>query len=526
MKLNPIRSMIRRPFAGTALATAIAVCLGATALAVDNNWTGTVDQNWNDTGNWSLGRVPANPNGQTTGDNFDDAVINLATGNYPYVTANTTATPRDIMVGRGTGNSGQLDQVSGTVTYNGWFYIGRSSATGVYNIADVATPGSGITGFGMGSGSLTRTANGRLWVGGTWSSEGTGGNGTFNVNTSGTITVNDLAVGSGGSTGVMNVDAGTINTTGWNFIGKREGAAGAVGTLTMAGGTISNTGATWIGETDCTGTLVLSGGTYKNTSNSVFRVGGDNDDNLSGSGTGHIVVNNAASLLQSTGELQLGDQAGGSGTIDLSDGAVTINNYFAIGRRGGVGVLNMTGGTVTKTGGGVVTISTGTGGTGTINQSGGVFTNTTSATFLGESWNGDGNGTWNLTGGDAVLGELEAFGLQGVMRFLGDLLGGLGVVVGQPVDGGEAVFIVIVVGHDADVAAGHALLHFQHFGKFHAQIVGNRLRFFRRQGGKAFAHAAQVEKELALRLGGGHAHQTPVAKNEFVDFGFDPMHGK
>ena len=62
----------------------------------------------------------------------------------------------------------------------------------------------------------------------------------------------------------------------------------------------------------------------------------------------------------------------------------------------------MSGGTVTKTGGGVVSISSGTGGTGTINQSGGVFTNTTSATFLGESWNGDGNGTWNLTGGDAV----------------------------------------------------------------------------------------------------------------------------
>ncbi len=406
MKLNPIRSMIRLPFAGTAVATAIAVCLGATALAVDNNWTGTVDQNWNDTGNWSLGRVPANPNGQPSGDTWDDAVINMATGNYPYVTANTAATPRDIMVGRGTGNSGQLDHVSGTVTYNGWFYIGRSSATGVYNIADVATSGSGVTGFGMGSGSLDYTANGRLWVGGTWSSEGVGGNGTFNVNTSGTIRVNDLAVGSGGSTGVMNVDAGTINTTGWNFIGKREGAAGAVGTLTMAGGTISNTGATWIGETGCTGTLVLSGGSYKNTTNSVFRVGGDNDDGLSGSGTGNIVVNNAASLLQSTGELQLGDQAGGQGTIDLSDGAITVNNYFAIGRRGGVGVLNMSGGTVTKTGGGVVTISSGTGGTGTINQSGGVFTNTTSATFLGESWNGDGNGTWNLTGGDAVLGEL------------------------------------------------------------------------------------------------------------------------
>ena len=423
MKPYPNRLKIRLPFAGAALVTAIAVCLGSTALAVDNLWTGTVDQDWNNTGNWSLGRVPANPNGQPTGDTYDDAVINMATGNYPYVTANTGATPRDVMLGRGAGNSGQLDQVSGEVTYNGWFYIGRSSATGVYNLADVATAGSGVTGYGMGSGSLTRTAAGRLWVGGTWSSEGTGGNGTFNVNTSGTITVNDLAVGSGGSKGVMNVDAGTINTTGWNFIGKREGADGADGTLTMAGGTLSNTGNTFIGETGCTGTLVLSGGSYKNVNNNVFRVGGDNNDGLTGSGTGNIVINNSASLLQSTGELQLGDQAGAQGTIDLSDGAITVNNYFAIGRRGGKGILNMSGGTVTKTGGGVVTISTGTNGTGEINQSGGTFTNTTSATFLGESWNGDGFGTWNLTGGDAVLGELVV-GNGGACRGTFNLDGG------------------------------------------------------------------------------------------------------
>ncbi len=398
MKTNRLK--IRLPFAGAALATAIAL-LGSTALAVDNLWLG-LDTDWNNVANWSLGRLPANPNGQPSGDTWDDAVITTATAiNYPFVTVNTAATPRDIMVGRGAGNFGQLDQVSGTVTYNGWFYIGRNGSTGVYNLADVNSMGSGTTGFGLGSGSLDYTANGRLWVGGTWASEGTGGHGTFNVNTSGTIRINDLAVGSAGHIGVMNVDAGTINTTGWNFIGKNEGTTGAVGTLRMAGGTLSNTGRTFIAEAGCTGTLILSGGSYKNTNNEVFVVG------AASGGVGTITINHAASLLQSTGELQIADQAGSLGTVNLIDGAVTVDNWLAVGRRGGVGVLNISGGTLTKTGGGNVTISTGTNGTGTINQSGGVFSNTASQTFLGESWNGDGNGTWNLSGtGQAVLGEI------------------------------------------------------------------------------------------------------------------------
>jgi len=391
MKPNPNRLKIRLPFAGAALATAIAVCLGSTALAVDNNWLG-VDQDWNNVANWSLGALPTAP---------DDAVISTAAAiNYPFVTVNTAATPRDIMVGRGAGNFGQIDHISGTITYNGWFYIGRNGGLGVYNLADVNAMGSGVTGFGLGSGSLDYTANGRLWVGGTWASEGTGGHGTFNVNTTGTIRINDLAVGSAGNTGVMNVDAGTINTTGWNFIGKNEGTTGAVGTLRMAGGILSNTGRTFIAEAGCTGTLILSGGSYKNVNNEVFVVG------AASGGVGTVTINHPASLLQSTGELQIADQAGSSGTVNLSDGAITVDNWLAVGRRGGVGILNMSGGTLTKTGGGNVTISTGTNGTGTINQSGGIFTNTASQTFLGESWNGDGNGTWNLTGGEAVLGEI------------------------------------------------------------------------------------------------------------------------
>ena len=38
-------------------------------------------------------------------------------------------------------------------------------------------------------------------------------------------------------------------------------------------------------------------------------------------------------------------------------------------------------------------------------------------------------------------------------------------------------------------------------------------------------HRPQVEKQLALRLGGGHFHHAPVFQDVFMNFGFDPMHG-
>src|SRR3546814_11785438 len=38
-------------------------------------------------------------------------------------------------------------------------------------------------------------------------------------------------------------------------------------------------------------------------------------------------------------------------------------------------------------------------------------------------------------------------------------------------------------------------------------------------------HAAQIEEQLALRLGGGYFDQTPVTHDVFVDFGLDPVNG-
>ena len=47
-----------------------------------------------------------------------------------------------------------------------------------------------------------------------------------------------------------------------------------------------------------------------------------------------------------------------------------------------------------------------------------------------------------------------------------------------------------------------------------------------RQPREVFLHLAQIEEQLALRLGGGHFDQAPVAQHVLVNLGADPMHCK
>jgi len=388
----------------------LALC--PTVQAVDNLWTGAVNNDWNNPGNWSLGRVPTNANGQTTGDTFDDAVVDTLT-NFPVITTDLAATPRDLVTGDGAGNVGRVDQLSGVAsTGNGnWFFVGRNNGTGTYNLADTTHSGGTLTHFGTGSGSIN--VGGRVYVGG--ANGGAPATGTFNVNTSGTLAVgNDLAVGSAGGTGVMNVDAGTITTGGWNFIGKDEatpGTAGANGTLTMSGGTITNTGGrTYVGQQNCTGTLTLSGGSYLNPGD-LFIIG----ENQNSHGT--VTVNNAASQLTDGSELWIG-QAGGNGTMNVSAGTVTVNNWVAIGRMGATGVLNLSGtGQFIKTGNNHLILgSDATGGSGTINQTGGSL-QTSNATEVRIGANAGSTGLWDISAGTGTLGNNLVVGDGGTGTF-------------------------------------------------------------------------------------------------------------
>jgi autotransporter-associated beta strand protein/T5SS/PEP-CTERM-associated repeat protein len=128
------------------------------------------------------------------------------------------------------------------------------------------------------------------------------------------------------------------------------------------------------------------------------------------------VLNQTAGSITLNSEMWIGNV--GNGVYNLSGGTNSVGNWFAVGRSGGDGVINMTGGELNKVGGGNFLIGTGyqspIGGTpsGTINQSGGTI-NSTSGEFLVPE-NSPATGTYNMSG-TAVLNvnNWVAFGRGG-----------------------------------------------------------------------------------------------------------------
>ncbi|MEI7909940.1 MAG: autotransporter-associated beta strand repeat-containing protein [Verrucomicrobiota bacterium] len=409
MKSKYNAAKFRHQTLGASLVTAIMVCLSGSASASD--WTGSTSSNWNDNANWSGG-------GGTVGSN---AVISVSTPHIATITANIPGNPVDIIIGSGGGTNGRLDHISGNAyTGNGnWMFVGNGGGNGVYNLADTTGTGGILTGYAKGSGNMTSN---RFWVGGVpWNG---GGSGVANINTTGIFEMNDLTVGDNAGTGVMNVDAGTINTHGWNFIGKDDGGGNnAHGTLNMSGGSINNTGRTWVGMSNTTGIVVLSGGAYKQLNNEFLSIG----DSSGGNGT--VTLNNSASLLQANGELWVGQNTG-TGQLNLSAGAITSANWVAVGRDNGTGTVNMTGGSWTKTAANCSFII-GASGHGTMIQSGGLvdvqagdtwmaennlcdFTLSGSgefrATYFQVARNGGSTGNVHLDGGTLKVNELVGGG--------------------------------------------------------------------------------------------------------------------
>ena len=392
-----------RWFAGIVAGTTVLAV--PAAHAVNNLWTGAVDADWNKTGNWSLGRVPAAPNGQTTGDNFDDSVVNSLT-NFPILTVAPTASPRDIRVGSASGTTGRVDQRAGAASTgdNNWTFVGVAGGTGTYNLADTSAAGGTFTGFAIGSGDLTVGKNGnggRLYVGGD-DAGADAGIGTVNVNTSGSLIMrNDLCVGNQGGTGTFNLDNGTVTSgsagsNAWLFIGQEGGH----GTANMSGGSLSVFGRFYVGRNgSSTGAVNMSGGTVTKQTGEPFVVA----ENAS---TG-VFTQSGGTVTTTGGELWVGQGTGANGTYNLSgSGTVNVGNWVAVGRDNGTGTLNMTGGTITKTGGGNFIV--GASGPGTMTQSGGLVDVQTGIMWIAEQNSATAtttlSGTGEIRASEVILG--------------------------------------------------------------------------------------------------------------------------
>ncbi|MES2476574.1 MAG: autotransporter-associated beta strand repeat-containing protein [Verrucomicrobiota bacterium] len=321
-------------------------------------WTGAADNNWNNSANWSLGRVPINPS--VSGG--DDAIVNTLT-NFPVITASLAATPSDIVVGSAA--TGRVDHRAGSAASsagNG-IYLGRLGGNGSYNLANTAATGGALTGFGVGSGSAT--AGTRLAIG-----TDAGSTGTFRMNTSGTMTVNGLLVVGDGGNGTLRMDAGNLNVGGEIWIGQ---TAGSSGNFAMSAGSVTNNGEFVIGRQGGGGNLTLNGGSIIKNGANNFSIGNNGPGNMT-QNAGDLTVN---------GELWVGQDVGATNSIyTLSGGTVSVNNWIAIGRFGGTGTLNMNGGSITKTGAGNITI--GAAATGSVNLSGGLINVLSGNIYVGE----------------------------------------------------------------------------------------------------------------------------------------------
>ena len=415
-------SHIQRPtISSQKLLAALVAFSGSAALFAPSahaqaTWTGTLDQDWNNAGNWSTS--PSNPSGNFT--------LNLATGNFPVLGTASAFTPSDVLLGSGASQSGRFDHTAGSLSQanvsagstNG-FHVGRDGGTGTYNLADTSGTGGTLTGFAQGSGSLTV---GKLWVGGVFG--GSAGTGTVNINTSGTINANStsvysnhggvsIIVGTSGGSGTLNLDAGTVNAAGIVDVGSSfSGAQATQGTLNISGGVLNSEGdfrTAFAGSAGAQATVNLTGGTLNvasatkrwmilgrfDAANSTVNVNGGNlnlntntDIRFAQGGTGTHVINLNSGAITSYG----GNQTGlGAGVVDLMQGNVAANNTF-----------NLNGGELTIR----QVISNQNSGTRTFNFNGGTLRATGNATGAGNAsffHLGTGNARANVRNGGAVI---------------------------------------------------------------------------------------------------------------------------
>jgi len=356
--------------------------------AIDNFWTGAVSSDWNDGANWSEAGVPDTLFG-------DNAVVATTTPNIATIAADISATPNDIIVNSG----GRIDQLAGVAgTFGGaWMFVGQDSTPSVYNLADTSTPGAGITGYAQGTGTLNPSGN--LQVG-SW---GADRNGTININTTEGVNVaGGLFIGNDNNcVGVMNLETGAVTVShgpGFATDNTQVGHNGGNGTLNISGGSLSASRNFRVGNEGGTGSINITGGS--------LLIGGT-DDIFIGRDRGTGVVTQSGGIVDFNHNTFIGNgnnaSSSTSGTYSLNAGVLNVKREFAIGREGAnathTGTLNVTGGTLTKTGDEKFLVGHNNG-KGFVVQSGGTIT-ANNELYIGNE-NSGAEGTYTLSDAGAL----------------------------------------------------------------------------------------------------------------------------
>ncbi len=323
----------------------------------------------------------------------------------------------ETFVGRDNG-MGTLAQSGGTVTLNHNLYVGQGSgANGTYSIGDGAVLNIGrdfVVGRESGTGTLTMTGgtitktgdekfivghnngvgvvaqcggtisvNNELYIG----NENAGASGTYTLSGAGAVNVaNEVVVGRESGTGVLNVDGGTITTTGNGnmYIGRRNGT----GTLNQTAGVIS----------------VIK----------EFGVG-TRDDNKIGIG----IYNLSGGSLAATNNIFIGKELGASGTMTMTGGTMSTSDKLQIGHNQATGVLTQSGGTVNVQNEVHIGNENNASSVGTYTLSGSAELNVGNEVLVGRD---NGTGTFHLDGGTVTTKKIEGGTGNATVNFNGGIL--------------------------------------------------------------------------------------------------------
>ena len=226
-------------------------------------------------------------------------------------------------VGNGSGDKGyygEVRQTGGTVSA-GTLYVAAQSTGHKY-----IQSGGTCTATNAQIGPNANTSGTYELSGGTFSVANTfyvGNNGTGTLNISGTGEVEsacELVIGAGSGAGTLRIDGGVVTIAKHLKIGNK---IGKTGTIKQTGGAVAmgqNSGATfpYIGyESGSTGVYEISGGTFATVNTGLM---------LGNKGTGTFDISGTA-VVTIAGNVNLGFETAGKGTLKLRDGGKLIANH-------------------------------------------------------------------------------------------------------------------------------------------------------------------------------------------------------
>ncbi|RYD45766.1 MAG: hypothetical protein EOP83_30760, partial [Verrucomicrobiaceae bacterium] len=243
---------------------------------------------------------------------------------------------------------------TGTATDEGGRLQAALGANSVANLtlsgtSQMSLKGRFQVGFGVDS-SATVTVEGNAGIvkAGEWTSIGNSNNstGTLNVKDNGTFTTNgDFNISDVDmSKGVVNLSgSGTITSSGQTFVGKNGAVAGGTtGTINQSGGTYNCSSWISVGRYNfSTGTVNVSGGTFNQTSADQGIIVGEE-------GLGVLNVTGGSVNVTGNPGILVSNAATANGTVNLKTNGTIVTKRVSAGAGGaGAATFNFDGGTLT-----------------------------------------------------------------------------------------------------------------------------------------------------------------------------------